>query len=31
MGAWTGLNWLRIGTGVNEVINLRVPQMQGIS
>jgi hypothetical protein len=27
-GAWTGLSWLRIGTGgglLNAVINLRVP------
>jgi hypothetical protein len=22
---WTGLVWLRIGTGVNSVLNLRVP------
>jgi hypothetical protein len=25
MGAGTGLIWLRIGTGVNAVMNLRLP------
>jgi hypothetical protein len=25
MGAWTGLIWLRIGTGVKAVMNVRVP------
>jgi hypothetical protein len=34
-GLWTGSIWLRIGTDlralVDAVMNLRVPQMQGIS
>jgi hypothetical protein len=25
VGVWTGSSWLRIGTGVNVVMNLRVP------
>jgi hypothetical protein len=33
VGAWTGLSWLRIGTGggalVNAVMNLRIPSNAG--
>jgi hypothetical protein len=25
VGVWTGSSWFRIGTGVNAVMNLRVP------
>ena len=31
VGVWSESRWLRIGTLVNAVMNLRVPKMRGIS